>query len=187
MTPYSNGRLRDHFLGWQCRLRQHCMRFDGGRPASGMRPRFSRADGGLLSDGVTTLLIPAQTIEHIAFFKFQTQRTNDPRQRYEKGLQYLQGTYYQIPGEFTDELTALFPPASQLAKTLLAEAEILAEFAQANQTYRMACTVRKLPARDPARDLTLWHNRLFNPDLPAASIVIGLQPQWRSAQAHPVP
>ena len=187
MKPCSNDRIRAHFLGWQCRLRQQGMRLDGGKPSSGMCPRLFLADGTLLSDGVVTLLIPEHTTEHTAFFRFQVQRTNDPRQRYEKALTYLQGNYYQIPGDFTDELTALFPPGSQLAKSLLGEVEVLAEFAQSGQTYRMACRVRKFATRDPARELTLWHNRLFNPQLPATSIVLGLQPQWGSAQAHPKP
>ncbi len=30
--------LRDHFLGWQCRLRQMAVRDAGGRPTSGLRP-----------------------------------------------------------------------------------------------------------------------------------------------------
>ena len=32
--------LRDHFLGWQCRLRQLAVREAGGRPTSGMRPEL---------------------------------------------------------------------------------------------------------------------------------------------------
>jgi hypothetical protein len=33
--------LRDHFLGWQCRIRQYAVRHGGGRPSSGMRPSVS--------------------------------------------------------------------------------------------------------------------------------------------------
>ncbi len=37
--------IRDNFLGWQCRIRQHAMRRDGGRPCAGMRPRAMAAPG----------------------------------------------------------------------------------------------------------------------------------------------
>ena len=30
--------LKRHFLGWQCRIRQHVMRDGGGRPSPGMCP-----------------------------------------------------------------------------------------------------------------------------------------------------
>ncbi len=187
MKSYSNTRFRAHFLGWQCRLRQHCMRHAGGRPSDGMRPRISSPTGDLIAASVTTIMVPAQTHEHLAFFRFQVQRTNDPRQRYDKGLEYLQCTYYQLPDEFCDELVAVFPPGSAVAKRIQAEPEVLLEFDHARQSYKMLATTRKLPVSEPARELTLWHNRLFNPDLPAASIVLGLQPQWASAQAHPEP
>lgn len=183
----SNERLRAHFLGWQCRLRQHCMRNDGGRPSSGMRPRLLALDGCVVAEAITTVMVPADTAEHLAFFRFQVQRSNDPRQRYDKGLQYLQSTYFQLPMEFSDELTAVFAPESAVARRILAAGEVLLEFEQSQQTYRMTSKTRKLPVRDPARDLTLWHNRMFSPEISEASIVLGLQPQWHSAQAHPPP
>ncbi len=34
--------LRDHFLGWQCRLRQLAVREAGGRPSSGIALGLSR-------------------------------------------------------------------------------------------------------------------------------------------------
>ena len=37
--------LRDHFLAWQCRIRQIAMRQDGGRPSPGMRPRVLNTAG----------------------------------------------------------------------------------------------------------------------------------------------
>ena len=187
MDNLTDARVRDHFIGWQCRIRQFAMRQDGGRPSPGMRPRVYTPDGSVLSDGLTVLLVPYETGEHTAFFRFQVLKTNDQRTTYEKGLAYLQGTYYQLPGEFTDEMTALFPQDSALSGAMLKAGEVLLEFDQFSQTYKMMCSVRKLPARDPARDLTLWHNRLFNPQIPARAVVLGLTPNWRNAQAHPGP
>jgi len=36
--------LRAEFFGWQCRLRQHVMRYAAGRPAPGLRPQVSLVD-----------------------------------------------------------------------------------------------------------------------------------------------
>ena len=187
MKSTTDARLRSHFLGWQCRLRQHCMRQDGGRPSTGMRPRVSSQAGNVLAAGITTIMVPADTREPLAFFRFQVQRTNDPRQAYEAGLRYLQSTYYQVPDDFSDELAAVFPQGSALGKRLLAENELILDFDQAMQTYRMLARVRRLQARGADRELILWHNRLFNPEVPTAALVLGLQPQWDSAQAHPMP
>ncbi len=53
-------RIRDHFLGWQCRIREHAMRHHGGRPSPGMRPRVARPDGTEIAAAVTVLLIQAE-------------------------------------------------------------------------------------------------------------------------------
>jgi hypothetical protein len=35
--------------------------------------------------------------------------------------------------------------------------------------------------------LTYWHNRLFNSNLPASIRVLGFQPDWENAEADPLP
>ena len=40
--PPAQAVIRDHFLGWQCRVRQLAMRQAGGRPTSGMRPEVAQ-------------------------------------------------------------------------------------------------------------------------------------------------
>ena len=45
MQPPPADRIRDHFLGWQCRIRQIAMRQEGGRPSPGMRPRRAHHSG----------------------------------------------------------------------------------------------------------------------------------------------
>ena len=61
--------MRDGFIGWQCRIRQHAFRTQGGRPSPGMRPRVLDADGGEISPGVTVLLIEEEPAETIAQFR----------------------------------------------------------------------------------------------------------------------
>lgn len=179
--------IRNHFLGWQCRVRQHAMRFDKGRPSPAMRPSIYRPGGELITRGLTVLIVPEVPEEHTDFFRFQVQKTNDPRDSYEKGLTYLQSTYFQKPKLFSDEMTALFQPRSRLAVTIAAAGEVLLEFDAFAQNYKMICAVRKLAAREPAYQATLWHNRMFNPEIPNGAIILGFTPQWRSAQAHPEP
>ncbi len=101
--------LRDHFLGWQCRIRQIAMRQDGGRPSPGMRPGVRTRDGRVLSPAVTVLLLPAEPRESTAFFKFQVQRSNDAREVYDRALAFLQADFFQEPHTFSDRLYAVFP------------------------------------------------------------------------------
>lgn len=176
--------LRDHFLGWQCRVRQIAMRQDGGRPSAGMRPRVVDRTGRELSPALTVLLVPSEPAETIALFRFQVQRTPDPRDVYEKGLAILQADYFQRPREFSDRLTAVLP-ASTLAATLTAARECILEFDQFRQSYRLPCAVHVLPNGDPARDLSVWHNRLFNPSLPDSVQVLAFTPDWARAEANP--
>ena len=39
LTEVAAAALRDDFIGWQCRLRQHSARQAVGKPLDGMRPR----------------------------------------------------------------------------------------------------------------------------------------------------
>ena len=181
------GALRDHFLGWQCRIRQIAMRQDGGRPSQGMRPQVWGSDGWLLSPGLTVLIVPKEPAESTAFFRFQVEKSNDAREIYERGLAYLQGEYFQRPKEFSDRLTAVLPARSEIANAMLAEKTCALEFNQFRQFYRLTCAVFELAASDPAREATLWHNRLFNPALPDDTMVLSFRPDWSDAVARPGP
>jgi hypothetical protein len=173
--------LRDDFLAWQCRIRQIAMREDGGRPSPGMRPRLLDGSGRELAAALTVLLVPMEPGESTAFFRFQVMRTPDPRDLYEHALAYLRADYFQQPRTFSDHLTAVLPVASPLAVTLLADGTCVLEFNQFRQVYRLPCAVSALPPRDPAREATLWHNRVFNPALPDHVLVLQFRPDWTSA------
>ena len=179
--------LRDHFLGWQCRIRQIAMRQEGGRPSPGMRPQVWGSDGWLLSPGLTVLLVPKEPAESTAFFRFQVQKTPDPRLVYEQGLAFLQADYFQQPKTFSDRLTALLAGESPLAAALIADPVCVLEFEQFRQSYRLPCSVAELAPDDPAREATIWHNRLFNPSAPESVRVLAFQPDWTRAEAKPGP
>ena len=179
--------IRDHFLIWQCRIRQEAMRTAGGRPGEGMRPRVLLRNGQVISEGVAVLLVPKKPRESTEFFRFQVQKTNDPAQVYEKGLQFLQGTHFQKARKFSDELTALFPNTSSVASALLEAEECILEFSQFAQRYRMICKVREFSRSTPPWQATFWHNRMFNSGLSEDVRVLGFRPDWKSAQAAPGP
>jgi hypothetical protein len=179
--------LRHHFLGWQCRIRQIAMRQEGGRPSQGMRPRVLTLTGRELAAALTVLLVPREPEESTAFFRFQVQKSHDAREIYERGLAYLQGAYFQHPQDFSDRMTAAVPPRSAAAAAMLAEKTCLLEFNQFRQFYRLPSAVFALTAGDPAREATLWHNRLFNPLLPDDTVVLSFRPDWSDAEARPPP
>ena len=68
-------KMRDHFLAWQCLIRQSAMREQGGRPSAGMRPRVADLEGRELAPALTVLLIPNEPEESTAFFRFQVMKT----------------------------------------------------------------------------------------------------------------
>lgn len=183
----SGDNIRDQFLGWQCRIRQIALRQEGGRPSPGMRPRVTTTLGRELSSALTVLIVPKAPAESTAFFRFQVQKSRDPREIYEKGLAYLQADHFQQPRDFSDTMTALLPAGSTLAATLLNEATCILEFEQFRQSYSLPCAVFDLSGGDPAREATIWHNRLFNPALPDDVHVLAFRPDWANATASPEP
>jgi hypothetical protein len=187
MDSPSGAGIRDHFLGWQCRIRQIAMRQDGGRPSPGMQPRVLSAAGHELSSALTMLILPKDTAESTAFFRFQVQRSRDPREIYERGLAYLQAGYFQRPEDFDDRLTAVLPGGSLASAALSDAGRCILEFDQFRQFYRLPAGVEPLPSGDSAREATLWRNRVFNPELPDDVEVLAFQPDWATAEARPGP
>lgn len=177
--------MRDHFLGWQCRLRQLSVRQAGGRPTTGMRPTVCVPDETHSRGAITVLIVKQSPEQSTAEFKHMVQRTHDPAERYKNALRALSATYYQRPAEFSDEMTALFNTSAQIVAQLLQAGECLLDFAQYNQRYRLCCAVRALPAADPAFQATYWHNSLFNPHIPADISVLAFRPDWARTQADP--
>ena len=117
--------LRDHFLGWQCRIRQIAMRQDGGRPSPGHaaaraddgRPRVvAGADGADRAEGAggEHRLLPLPGAEDRAIRATSTRRGSPSCRR----------TIFQQPKTFSDRLTAVLPEGSPLAATLLREGDV---------------------------------------------------------------
>lgn len=175
--------LCEHFLGWQCRLRQYAVRHAGGQPTSGMRP--SVLVRGKELGQITVLIIKREPKNITTQFRHMVKRTQDPAHRYDAALKMLAAAYYQKPLEFSDEMTALFGPDSEFVRTLLKAGSCALTFEQYDQTYLVPCKVRNLPEKSASYQATYWHNSLFNPAIPSGVQVLGFQPDWRQAHAQP--
>ena len=175
--------LRNHFLTWQCRIRQIAMREADGRPSQAMRPRVLDSNGDELSPGIIVLLVREDSFESTEFLKFQVQKHNDPQDVYKKSLIFLQSTHYHRAAEFSDEMTGLFSKGSALVERMIADEKITLEFSQFSQTYTLPCRTRLLEADEAAYQATLWHNRVFNPNIGVDIDIVGFEPDWDEAVA----
>ena len=188
MTPAPRAeRMRDHFVGWQCRIRADAMRRLAGRPSPGMRPQVLSAAGEELAPAVTMLLVRREPESFAPEFRHLARRTHDPRDRREAALALLAERYYQHARDFSDLLTATFAAGSALANDLIREGRCVLAFAQDRQRYRLPCTVALLGRNDSRREETWWHNALFNPQLPPDVPVLAFAPRWLEADADPDP
>ena len=177
--------LRHHFLGWQCRLRQHAVRKYGGRPSPGMMPDAVLESEDVEFDGITILIVPEQPRESTAEFRNMVRRTQDPSERYETAMKYLAANHYQHPKAFSDQMTAMFADGSVAAARLLAAGQCGLVFAEKRQTYRLPCAVAQLHESEDAWQATYWHNRLFSPAPLAEVTILSLVPNWSRVEAEP--
>jgi hypothetical protein len=177
--------LRQHFLGWQCRLRQLSAREGDARPTAGMRPELEVAGRGLGPITVVLNRLPEHAL--LSELRFIVQRTAEPVERWEAAMRLFQGSYFQEPRLFTDELTALFAGDSPLAAAVAAERAGTLRFAQFGQRYALPCTTRRLTPDDPLHAATRWHNALFNPNPPPEPAILAFTPDWGEATADPSP
>jgi len=176
--------LRDRFMAWQCLIRQHTMRRDGGKPSDGMVPLVIKADGEELGH-IRTVIAERDGEATTAQFRHTVQRTNDPRERFDKGIQYLSSAYFQKSRNFESRLFALFAPASPGATALLADRTCTLVFQQFNQSYRLVCKVDLLEKEDPFAQALFWHSAMFNQALPPDSMHLAFDPVWDESTAFP--
>ena len=179
--------FRVGFLGWQCRLRQWAVREEGGRPSPGMRPDIWLSGVSQSSGQLTVLINKLEAKPVLAQFRHIVLKTHDPEDRYSGALRFLGERYYQRPDGFTDELTALCQGDTLLVRALLAKQKCVLRFDAHNQAYYLPCFVRSVAKEESLYQLTYWHNRLFNSNIPASIMVLGFQPDWAKAEADPLP
>ena len=178
---FSDHPLRDRFLKWQCRTRQMMMRDGQGRPDASIMPDvFLPGQEGSMGAIITILnKLPAYSatpeMQHMA------RKTNDPAQRRNQALQFFSATYYQKHHEFSDILTATFAPGSAGAADILEARSCRLRFEAYSQVFDLTCKVWHLADHNLLCQATMAHNRLFNPELPGDTIVLGFEPDWAAS------
>ena len=177
--------LRDHFLGWQCRLRQHAVRHLNGRPSPGMCPDVVISQADVVFPRVVVVLLRQEPATITAEWRHMIRRTKDPKERYDAALKYLSASYYQDTKGFSDRLFAVFAPASAAATRMRDAGSCELRFEEKRQSYHLPCRVERLAPDQAHWQAAFWHNSLFNPNLPGDVEILAFQPDWSRAQAEP--
>lgn len=177
--------IQNHFIGWQCRVRQYAMRNGEGRPTSGMRPDVFLEDGEEVSSALTLLLVPAQPQESIQQFRFMALKTQDPQERYKKAIELLSSSFYQNVENFSGLMTGLFSLNSEIVNRLTKNQRCVLEFDFQQQKFRIPAGIKVLLKKNPVYEFTYWHNFLFNPYLSPDVTVLGFEPDWKGSSADP--
>lgn len=179
--------LRDRFLRWQCRIRQMMMRENEGRPNEGVLPEVFLPGEQVSLGAIITVLSKAPEFSKTMEIQHMVRKTRDPALRREAALKFFSEIYYQKGREFSDILTATFAPGSQGAERIRNAGYCRLEFSAFNQTYSLKCKVWALGENNPLWQSTYWHNLLFNPSLPADTLILGFEPDWAQCTAEPSP
>ena len=177
--------LRDAFLRWQCRVRQVMMRDEAGRPGDGIMPAVTLAGSDAPLGHIITVMSKSAAHSKTPEMRHMATKTQDPAQIRESALKFFSEFYYQKGAEFSDILTATFPPESEGAKQIRRAEHATLTFDAFGQRFDLACKVWKLAPKNPLWQSTYWHNRLFNPGLPETTVILGFEPDWDASTADP--
>ncbi len=177
--------LRDGFLKWQCHARLMMLRDHDGRPSDAVTPAVTLPGQPQPMGHVITILNKVPGHSDLPELEHMFRKTNDPAQVRETALRFLSASYYQKHRDFSDILTATFPPGSAGAAQLHAAGRVTLVFEAYAQRFDLACKVWRLAPHNPLHRATLAHNRLFNPAIPAGTEVLGFEPDWAASGSSP--
>jgi len=132
-------------------------------------------------DQLVVLIIEREPEETTAHLHHLCRRTQDPRDRYNQVLSLLRAGYYQYPKQFSDAMTALFSPDSEVAASLSDLGRCVLNFEQYSQAYRVPCAVQPLAQEEAAYQATFYQVAAFNPTLPPNAKILVFTPDWSRA------
>ncbi|MFK7892365.1 MAG: hypothetical protein AB8B63_16225 [Granulosicoccus sp.] len=170
--------LMEQFLRWQCRVRQMSMRDAHGKPDDGITPALTLPGNNEPMGHIITVLSKWGGYSKTPEMRHMVKRTNDPAHRREKAVEYFSSAFYQNIHEFSDSLTATFPPHSKGARVIEQAGECTLTFSAYSQAFDLICTVSQLSENNPLYQATFWHNLLFNPNLHPQTTVLQFKPDW---------
>jgi hypothetical protein len=182
---FSVSPLKLAFLKWQCRTRQMMMRDNHGRPDDSITPALFLPGEDEAMGHIITLLNKSPGYSVTPEMQHMAKKTNDPAQRRDQAIRFFSATYYQKASEFSDILTATFPPCSPGAAAIREAEHVRLRFDAYGQVFDLACRVWRLAPNNPLHAATFAHNRLFNPALAHDTEVLGFEPDWDSSSSEP--
>jgi len=180
-----NSPLMLQFLRWQCRTRQLSMRDAQGKPDDAAMPALTLPGDSEPLGHIITVMSKWGFYSKTPELQHMAKRTNDPAQRRDKALEFFSSTYYQKAHEFSDVLTATFPPESTGAARIEQMGQCQLAFDAYNQKFMLDCKVSRLADSHALYQATWWHNVLFNPQLSPKTIVLAFEPNWQASAAEP--
>ena len=182
---FSDHPLRQAFMRWQCRVRQMSMRENDGRPDDAIMPAVLLPDQTEAMGHVITVMNKSPGYSVTSELQHMSAKTNDPAQRRETAIKFLSAGYYQNGAEFSDILTATFPPGSPGAAQIHAAGQCQLQFDAYSQSFDLTCKVWRLAPHNLLHQATIAHNKLFNPALPPDTEVLGFEPNWADSSSVP--
>lgn len=182
---FEDSPLRKAFLRWQCRVRQMAMRDNSGRPDDGIMPQLTLTGDTEPMGHIITLINKSPGYSVTPELMHMAAKTNDPAQRRDQAIRFFSSSYYQKAGEFSDILTATFPPGSKGAETIREAKTVRLRYDAYAQIFDLSCKVWRLAGHNPLYQATMAHNRLFNPDLHPQTEVLGFEPDWSASTSEP--
>lgn len=182
---YAPHPLREAFLRWQCRVRQIAMRDKGGVPDDAIMPEVTLPGAAQSRGRLITLITKRTEFSPLAELMHMARKTNEPAQRRDAAIRFLSATHYQKPGEFSDILTATFPPSSEFSRALLSAGRCWLRFDAYAQSFDLTCKIRQLDKKNALYQATWWHNYLFNPNLSADTEILGFEVDWPASISEP--
>ena len=182
---YVNHPMKDKFIKWQCHTRQMMMRDNQGRPDAAIMPEVYLAGQDASLGALITILNKLPTYSLTPEMLHMARKTNDPAQVRSQAIQFFSATYYQKFRQFSDVLTATFPPGSGGAAQLQTAGSCRLVFGAYAQRFDLECTVMPMAQQNALHQATMAHNRLFNRGLSAETIVLGFEPDWEKSTATP--
>ena len=182
---YVNHPVKDKFIKWQCHTRQMMMREKQGRPDAAIMPEVHLAGQDASLGALITILNKLPTYSLTPEMLHMARKTNDPAQARSQAIQLFSATYYQKFRQFSDVLTATFPPGSGGAAQLMEAQSCRLVFEAYSQRFDLECAVMPMAQQNALHQATMAHNRLFNRGLSAETIVLGFEPDWEKSTATP--
>ncbi|MGR3316171.1 hypothetical protein [Roseovarius indicus] len=182
---FSNHPLRMGFLRWQCRVRQMAMRDKDGRPDDAIMPEVYLPGQTEPLGAIITVMSKTPGYSVTPELEHMAAKTNDPAQRRDQAIRFLAAGHYQQAAEFSDILTATFPPDSPGAAQIHEAGRCTLVFEAYAQRFDLDCKVWRLAPHNLLHQATMAHNRLFNPGIPGDTVVLGFEPDWENCTSDP--